>query len=54
MHPRSGRWLVAIPPPPLSNKITKKDVNSAFLKGMLYAFLIIILLHIGITYVLLY
>lgn len=47
------------PPPPLHNnpppkRIIKEDVSKEFLKGMLWAFLIIILCHIGLAYVLLY
>jgi hypothetical protein len=41
-----------IPDPPAlpDKRIINEDVSKAFLKGMLVAFLILILVHIGIAY----
>jgi len=54
MHPRSGRWIksIDIPPEPPPKRIIKPDISKEFLKGMLWAFLIVMLLHIGLAYVL--
>jgi len=50
VKPPEIEWVCPPPPP---KRIIKEDISKDFLKGMLYALLIIILLHIGIAYALL-
>ena len=47
-------WTLPKPPEPPPKRIIKEDINKNFFKGFLWAFLIIILLHIGAAYVLLF
>lgn len=41
------------PPQPPPKRIIKEDISKEFFKGMVWAFLIIILIHVGLAYVLL-
>lgn len=42
------------PPSPPPKRIIKEDINiNPFLRGFMWAFLIIILMHIGLAYILL-
>jgi hypothetical protein len=52
-HPPPPRNIPDVPDPP-PKRIIKEDVSKEFFKGMVWALLIIILLHVGLAYVLLY
>jgi hypothetical protein len=63
-HPPPPKWPegperikegdVCIPPNPPPKRIIKEDISKEFFKGMLWALLIVILLHVGLAYILLY